>query len=50
MLGVKRMHVAMASEWHTDKVTGRIRTPRVQDHFARIQLNIGIRARRETNH
>jgi hypothetical protein len=37
----------MASEWDTDKVTGRIRTAHVHDDFARIQLNTGFRARRE---
>jgi hypothetical protein len=37
----------MASEWHSDEVTGRIRTAGVYDDFARIQLNTGICTRRE---
>jgi hypothetical protein len=49
MLGLIWANVAMAPEWHSDEVTGRIRTARVQDDFARIQLNTGIRARREAN-
>jgi hypothetical protein len=48
MLSLIWTNVAMASEWHSDEVSGGIRTASVYDDFARIHLNTGICIRRES--
>jgi hypothetical protein len=47
MLGLIRIYVAMVSERNPDEVSGGVRSAHMYDDFARIQLDAGIRARRE---